>query len=131
IIAGNASRGVALGLSVTNTSILGNSIFGNGNLGIDLVGGTQNAFGVTKNDPGDGDTGSAAPNNLQNYPELTSVSSSGGSTTITGTLKSTPNTTFRLEFFANNLPDPSGFGEGRTFLGFTNVTTDGSGNVSF
>ncbi|HEY2103349.1 MAG TPA: DVUA0089 family protein [Chthoniobacterales bacterium] len=27
--------------------------------------------------------------------------------------------------------DPSGFGEGQTFLGSTNVTTDGSGNASF
>src|SRR5207245_11264306 len=99
VIAGNASRGVALGLGVTNTSILGNSIFANGNLGIDLVDGTQDAFGVTNNEPGDGDTGSVAPNNLQNYPELTSVFSSGeGNITFGGTLNSTPSTTFRIEF---------------------------------
>jgi hypothetical protein len=35
---------------------------------------------------------------------------------------------FRVEFFANAAPDPSGFGEGQTFLGFANVTTDASGH---
>ena len=39
--------------------------------------------------------------------------------------------TFRLEFFANPAPDPSGYGQGQTYLGFVNVTTDGSGNASF
>src|SRR5438105_11848174 len=52
-------------------------------------------------------------------------------TTINGTLNSTANTTFRLEFFANDTIDPTGYGEGQTFAGFTNVTTNGSGNVSF
>ncbi len=32
------------------------------------------------------------------------------------TFGSVPNATFRLEFFANTQPDPSGFGEGQTFL---------------
>ena len=83
---------------------------------------------MTANDPGDGDTG---PNNLQNYPVLTSAVTAGGSTTGTGTLNSTPNTTFRVEFFASDGADPSGFGEGQFFLGFTNVTTDGTGNGGF
>ena len=38
-------------------------------------------------------------------PALTSANSVGGSTTIQGTLAATPNTMFRIEFFANN---PSG-----------------------
>jgi hypothetical protein len=52
-------------------------------------------------------------------------------TTAQGTLNSLPNTTFTLEFFSNNECDPSGFGEGETFLGATTVTTDGSGDASF
>ena len=109
--------------STTGNSVQGNSIFDNGQLGIDLV-----PTGVTANDGGDGDTG---PNGLQNYPLLTSVVSNGVSTTITGTLNSAPNTTFRLEFFASTAADPSGFGEGETFLGAADVTTDGAGDAPF
>jgi hypothetical protein len=100
-----------------------NSIFLNAGLGIDLAN-----DGVTANDAGDADVG---PNNLQNFPILTSANTSGGNTTIAGSLNSTPNTTFRLEFFANDAVDPTGYGEGQFFVGFTNVTTNGTGNVSF
>src|SRR5262249_47384282 len=52
-------------------------------------------------------------------------------TVVTGTLNSTPNTTFRIELFFNN-PDPqNGVTEGQFFEGFTLVTTDGTGNGSF
>jgi hypothetical protein len=37
----------------------------------------------------------------------------------------------RIEFFANHAPDPSGYGEGQTYLGFATVNTEGSGNASF
>ena len=37
---------------------------------------------------------------------------------------------FRVELFSNAACDASGNGEGRTFLGFQNVTTDGFGNAS-
>ncbi len=38
---------------------------------------------------------------------------------------------FRIEFFASVSCDPSGNGEGQTFLGSTTVTTDGSCNAAF
>ena len=107
--------------TATGNGILSNSIFSNGGLGIDL----QNDA-VTANDAGDGDTG---PNNLQNFPVLTSVIT--GSTTIAGRLTNTPNTTFLLEFFANTVPDPSAHGEGEMFIGSTNVTTDSMGKADF
>jgi titin len=106
-----------------NNAILGNSIFSNGGLGIDLVGGSEDACGVTANDNCDTDTG---PNNLQNYPVLTSAHSGGGSTTIQGSLNSAPNTTFRIEFFDNPQCHSSGHGQGETFVGATNVMTDGN-----
>lgn len=106
-------------LDGTGNAILSNSIFSNTELGIDLSG-----SGVTPNDPGDGDTGA---NNRQNFPVLT-LTREG---TIEGTLNSTPNTTFRIEFFANTECDPSGHGEGEIFIGSTMVMTDASGNVSF
>ena len=59
------------------------------------------------------------------------TSATSGLTTIEGTLSSTANTTFRLEFFANTICDPSGFGEGEKFLGSTMVTTNGGGDANF
>jgi hypothetical protein len=106
----------------TTNQFLGNSIFSNTSTGIDLA----DPFGITANDTGDPDFG---PNMLQNYPLLSSVIHSGGNTTFEGTLNSNPNTSFRIEFFSNTACDPSGFGEGRTYLGFTDVATDASGNA--
>jgi hypothetical protein len=42
-----------------------------------------------------------------------------------------PSTDFSIEYFSNDSADPTGYGEGKTFLGDTTVTTGGSGNVSF
>ena len=75
IIANNGADGISA-ITSAESDILGNSIYGNAGLGIDL-----NNDGVTPNDPGDGDTG---PNSLQNYPLLTSATSGGGPTTIQG-----------------------------------------------
>ena len=122
VIAHNDGSGVLVSAS-TGDAILGNSIFSNGGLGIDLV-----PNGVTPNDTGDEDTG---PNRLQNFPML--IAATGGATAITikGILSSTPNAQFRLEFFSNSTCGPSGHGEGERFLGFTNKTTDASGNTTF
>ena len=123
-IAFNGGRGVEVSAGVTQSSFLGNALFGNALLGIDL-----NVDGVTANDAGDGDTGA---NNLQNYPALTSAATDGSTKVlIDGTLNSTAGTTFRIEFFASSAQDVSGYGEAETYLGFTTVTTDGSGNASF
>jgi titin len=104
--------------------VLGNSIFGNGGLGIDL-----GRDAVTANDLGDTDTG---PNNLQNAPSLTAARRLGGTLLVTGTLNSQSGTTYRVEFFASPTADPSGHGPGQVYLGYTTVTTDFSGgNASF
>ena len=122
-IAYNTLDGVALGSTAgTGNSIRGNAIFSNGGLGIDLA-----ANGVTPNDTGDGDTGA---NNLQNFPVLTSALPSGTQITVAGTLNSNAGRSYRIEFFASGAADPTGYGEGQRYLGFTNVTTDASGNAS-
>src|SRR5262249_30849944 len=64
VIAFNAGAGVLLGASVGTCTILGNAIFANGGLGIDL-----GNNGPTANDPLDADAG---PNGLQNFPLVTS-----------------------------------------------------------
>ena len=124
LIVFNSANGIALaGSAGPGNAILGNSIFTNASLGIDL-----GNNGVTLNDPGDTDTG---PNNYQNFPVLTDAQSENGVTTISGTLNSAANTAFQLDFFLNDSADPSGYGEGQTYLGSATVTTDGNGSNVF
>ncbi len=125
IIANNARNGVTLANStgIRQNPILGNSIYGNSLLGIDLGG-----YGVTPNDPGDVDSG---PNDLQNYPVVNSVTTSAAGTRLLGSLNSTLNDSFRLEFFASDNCDPTGYGEGQTYLGSDSVQTDPGPDVSF
>lgn len=130
VIANNGDTGVQVRIgfpAVRNASeaaILGNSIFGNGFLGI------NNSLPdvVTANDSGDGDAG---PNDLQNFPVVTTATLGAGNVTLSGTLDSLASSTFRLEFFSNASCDALGFGEGATFLGSVDVTTNGSGLGSF
>ena len=124
-IANNVGGGVTVWFNgAFGNRILGNSIYANSGLGIDLAN-----DGVTTNDSGDGDAG---PNERQNFPVLTSAVTDGVSTiTINATLNSLASTTFRVEFFASGSADPTGYGEGQRYLGFTNATTNGSGNASF
>ncbi len=102
------------GSAVSVASGNGNSILGNAIL--------QNTTGINLN-PG--------ANDQQDASVLTDVKTSGTQVFINGTLGSTPNNTFRIEYFANASPDSRGNVEGAIFLGFTTVTTDGSGNVHF
>jgi titin len=123
-IAFNGGAGVAIiGNTTTGNTIQDNSIFGNAHLGIDL-GGTDT---VLANDS----HGHSGPNNFEDFPVLTPVRTSGTSRTAFGSLDSTPNTSFRIEFFANCANDPSGFGQGQVYLGFMNATTDATGHASF
>lgn len=122
-IAFNGVDGILVQSTGLNNRILGNSIFSNGGLGVDLDGGTENSAGATANDLKDPDTGA---NNLQNKPSLFAARTASGKTTIEGNLNSTPNKSFALQFFS----DPSG-NEGKTFVGQRAVTTNANGNASF
>ena len=93
------------------------------NLGVDIV---QNP-----NDAGDGDAGT---NGMQNYPVITSAVRGATTTAVAGGLNSTPNTQFRVQFFANPACDitagPSN-GEGEHYLGELAVTSNGAGDAGF
>jgi hypothetical protein len=114
--------------------ILNNSIFSNGNLGIDLDGSPINspnsdADGVTANDRKDRDTG---PNTLQNFPKLASATTADpGITTIKGTLNSRPRKTFLIQFFSSETKNSAGFAEGKTFVGQVTKKTNREGKLSF
>jgi uncharacterized repeat protein (TIGR01451 family) len=104
IIAFNA-KGVVVGSSLSDNSfrnvISRNSIFQNDDLGIDL-----GNDGVTPNQP----IGSG-PNNRMNFPVLTGAQIIGPNLVIEGRVL--PGSV--IEFFIAD-PDPTGFGEGQTFL---------------
>jgi parallel beta-helix repeat protein len=88
VIAFNGGLGVYLRAG-TGNALLGNSLFDNAGLGIDL--------GVTSNNANDGGTRNDAdvgPNNFQNYPVIASAERSASGTTVRGTLNSTANATF-------------------------------------
>ncbi len=125
VIAFNGADGISVAAAVANTNntFRGNSIFSNGDLGIDL-----GASGVTLNDAGDVDAGA---NQLQNFPVLSTATNSPTHVGLSGSLASAANTSYMLDFYANLTLDLSGYGEGQTYLGSVNVTTDGGGQADF
>ena len=120
LIRDNAGAGILV-MNASGTTITQNSFSSNGGLSIDLdprsidpnaLGAPQ---GVTINDNGDGDTG---PNGLRNYPVVVSASLIGTELSLGGFAR--PGSAIEL-YLAQ--ADPSGFGEGLTYLG---VLTEGS-----
>ena len=111
VIEFNGGAGIAVGDNSQFNPILTNSIYGNGDLGINLTGnGNQN---------------------LQ-PPTLASAVSKSKKTTIVGSLTGfAANTVYLIQFFSNQTADPSGFGEGQKYLGSLEVNTDGTGAASF
>jgi hypothetical protein len=109
VIAFNTLNGVLVA-SGNGNGIRANSIHDNGLLGIDLGPGA---------------------NNNQAAPVLTSAVAVPGGVRLTGTLTSTPDTWFTIDLFANFVGDPSGFGEGRFYLGSVRVRTNRAGVATF
>jgi uncharacterized repeat protein (TIGR01451 family) len=141
IIQSNGGAGVRINTGNSNR-ISQNSIFGNGDLGINL----QNAGANLNSNCNSSNTGA---NNLQNAPSLTAGSGAayitatatdpngntsefsnavkesltGSVVDLLGDFNSTANTTYTIEFFSSTAADPSGYGEGQTYLTTTKVTT--------
>ncbi len=114
-------------------AIRGNSIHGNGGLGINILPPpfppTEPPATPTPNDSCDADEGG---NRLQNFPMITGAITDGvGTTTIDGFLDSRPDEAFEIELFSNDAGDPSGFGEGQTWLATVAVSTDAICLASF
>ena len=118
----NSGTGVVL-LGNSGNAVLGNAIFSNSGLGIDL-----GNDGVT---PNNAFKDLAQPNFGMDYPVFTSASISGTALTVTGYVGTAPGQAVfglsRVEVFASD-NDPSGYGQGETYLGY--VTTDTLGNFA-
>jgi hypothetical protein len=109
VIAHNSGDGIKVTGSV-GVRIRGNDVFLDGVLGIELAGGG---------------------NHGQPAPVLTSVKVANGQLTVKGTLLSAPSQGYAIDVFGNDVCDPSGAGEGQTFLVGDKLTTDGSGKGMF
>ncbi len=123
IIAFSADDGIVVAAGSTGNGILGNTIYTNTYLGIDL-----GDDGVTANN---GTKNAALANSGMDQPVFTSATLNGTNLTVAGYVGNAPNqATFggaRVEVFESD-NDGTGFGEGMTYLGF--LTTDASGNFS-
>ena len=121
-IAGNFGAGISVASGIKNR-ISANSIYSNDGLGIDLAPG-----GVNPNDTLDTDTGA---NEMQNFPELDSIKRSPQFTEIFGRLVTSPSRSYTVEFFADSIGDPSGYGQGMRYLGSAQFQTGASGVNTF
>jgi hypothetical protein len=116
----NGGAGVNI-VSGTGNVVFSSALFANGGLGIDL-----GDDGVTANDTDDSDDGA---NGLQNHPDLSLAMAD--ESRIEGSLSSTPNGLFTIDFYASAACDPSSSGEGARYLGSTEIETDNLGMASF
>ncbi len=128
VIAFNMGNGVTVDSGTQNT-ISRNSIYSNSSpyagypgIGIDL-----GDNGVTLNDS----MGHTGPNLYQDFPVLTTAQRSGANVTVEGTMTEAPSQSYMIEFFSNTAADPSGYGQGQTFVGSAVVTTNASGTASY
>lgn len=119
-IVSNGGRGISVSdaASIRN-KLSANTLSGNVGLAIDL-----GSDGVTPNDPGDLDTG---PNMLQNFPRLRSADVA--TQRIRGKIKTTPNTSVRIDLYFSTLC--SGSGDAFFYNASQTVTTNGSGKANF
>jgi hypothetical protein len=103
-----------LSTDAEHNAIVGNSIYQNGGLGIDL-----GEDGLSQNDSGDADSGT---NNSQNFPNISYATKDAGQLKMTYKVDSLPaNSTYpiRVEFFQADADAQ----EGQTYLGFDTFTT--------
>jgi hypothetical protein len=107
--------------------VLDNSFQGSGGIDIDLA--QAGASANQASNPGSG------ANNLQNYPVLTTAARDlvAATETVTGTLTSTPNTTYRLDIYYASACSSSAGGRGKANLPLMKsaITTDALGSALF
>ncbi|MGE0066530.1 MAG: hypothetical protein AB7T48_04165 [Solirubrobacterales bacterium] len=102
-IAFNEGPGVLVEDGGSIVAIFENSIFDNSGAGIEILAGD-------------------APS-----PPTIEAATLTPSASITFTVVGEPETQYDVDLYANSACDPSGFGEGRSWIGFESVTTDASG----
>jgi hypothetical protein len=106
-------------------AIVGNSIYDNDVLGIDL----GFNYTVDANDPGDTDDG---PNKLMNFPVIESAIRVNDTILIKGTIDTQNPENVTIDFYVNSqLDEQTDYGEGENYLGSTKVSKKGKFTVVF
>ena len=114
--------GILIGLDATDNSLIQNSIYQHGSIGIDLSAAEVSADGVSENDLGDFDNG---PQQLLNYPSLSITNYTVVSATVSVDLDINDSFEdqrgYRIEFFANSSMTDRG---GEIYIGYLDVEGD-------
>ena len=102
----------------------GNSIHSNGGLGIELI---DTATGL-----GAGHISAAPPtvNAGQRYPFIVGATGNAAGTVVNFEFAGASSASYRMEVFVNATCDASNFGEGQTYLGAVEITTDSGGTYT-
>lgn len=109
-IGSNTGHGIAVLDTSRSIRIEQNSISNNGQLGISVAGTANSGLPA---------------------PVITSVVTDGGGLKVQGTVTGPASSSIRVEVFGSSAADPSGFGEGATFLGTVTVMTSAAGTAPF
>lgn len=126
IIGSNGGPGILVNGVDSSVNILGNLIWDNAGLPIDLA-----VFGENGLDPIDNLDADDGPNGLQNRPVITDRDNSGATTVVHGTLHSSPSTSFYLDFYLATACEPDGHADVTDYLGYVTTTTAANGNASW
>lgn len=120
VVVAQSAAGNPLGHAIRRNSIRTSK------LGINLIPTGEGASAVTPNDAGDGDGG---PNNLMNFPVISSVQKPAANTVVTGTLNSgaglAAGTPAIIDVYRSSLDQRTG----HTWVGSTTIALSGAGTV--
>ncbi|MGH3029319.1 MAG: right-handed parallel beta-helix repeat-containing protein [Gaiellaceae bacterium] len=114
----NGAAGIVNG-GAAGFTISHNVIADNEGLGINLLGGREDEFGVTRNSKGG-----------PNFPEIRGATDDGSATVVEGMVDYADPQSVTVELFANDAPDPSGHGEGQELVGTATPDAKGRFTVS-
>lgn len=120
---GNGASGVAVLAGGSGTDVDDNYIGFNHHFGVAVGRGARkvamngNSFQANWQLAIDWDMDGVSPANVVDIPTITSVTYADGVTTLVGTTSGDMGIFPRMNFYANDAPDPSGYGEGQYFLG--------------
>jgi MYXO-CTERM domain-containing protein len=121
------NTGIELDSGASNT--ITNNTISNNNQGVNVVG-VGLGYQILSNSIHDNGDAGLEGNLDPDRPVLASAVIGSASLAIDGSLTSMPSTSYTVQFFDSPSCDPSGAGEGQTYLGQISVTTDASSTAA-